>query len=83
MVGEGVVSAPRVGRMRVPAIIRVSCALVLGPDEQGPCWAGSTVIAPNETLSLPLATGSGPAFFLIETVRPVDSPVVFDETIRP
>jgi hypothetical protein len=35
-----------------------------------PCSVGTTVIAPNETITLPKATGFDSVSFLIETVRP-------------
>ena len=82
VVGTTIITAPRVGRMRVPAIIRLSCALLTKTLEEGPgqeqCQVGSTLVTPNTTIRLPRMTGSEPVFFLIRTVRPVGSSIAFD-----
>jgi hypothetical protein len=77
------VDAPRLGRMRVPAIVKVTCALNLDSvGRGGSCSVGTTVIMPDATIMLPKATGSYSLFFLIETVRPADSPVTQGVPLR-
>lgn len=79
VIGTTVVTAPRVGRMRVPAIIRVTCVFGTAEGQEvGRCQVGSTLVTPNATIRLPGMIGSAPVSFLIRTVDPVGSPLLFD-----
>ena len=78
VVGGRIVTARKDGRLRVPAIIRVTCALVTNTAEEVRCLVGSTQVGPNVGIRLPRMTGSDPVSFLIRTVHPVGTPIRFD-----
>ena len=69
---DAVVTIPRPGALRVPAIVRVICTVT---NDQ--CSLAGTAVVRAGTLNLPFVDGRPDVSFLIGDVRPPDAPAEF------